>query len=53
MKSSVALKNRLSVHAKELEETLAKEIISNEFKKYVDRHSVSSTGPLAINQRGV
>ena len=51
MKGDVLMKERLSMHAKDLDTYVAKEILSNEFRKYVNKHGLS-TDILEINRRG-
>ena len=51
MKGSVKLSDRLTMHAHDLEVLVAKEMLTNEFQRYVNRHGFNS-GPLSIDCRG-
>ena len=42
------MKERLSMHAKDLDTYVAKEILSNEFRKYVNKHGLSTDRPLLV-----
>ena len=51
VKGDVLMKERLSMHAKDLDTYVAKEILSNEFRKYVNKHGLSSD-IVEVNKRG-
>lgn len=51
MKGGVKLADRLTMHSHDLEVLVAKEILTNDFQRYVNRHGFNS-GPLTIDFRG-